>query len=723
MRSTSDVATSAVEPRNRARWLVAVGPAVVVVALAAAWGAGALTGAFAALEGFADAGAVVRWGGPVFSVLAELASALTLGALVTAAALVAPGKAQRTALTTAGVAASVWALAGLAELVLQYADISATRLDAPGFGPGLWQFLTEIELGRTNLTIVILAAVTSALALAVNGAVGALWTCLAPLAAFAYQSSTGHAAGAASHTLAVGAMFLHLVGAALWVGGLGAIGVLVIVAQRDARRGARGARSDARRGGAGGAGDAGDVTAWEAAVPRFSIIASWCLVAVGFSGVVSAWIRVGDLGDLGTRYGILLVTKAVLLAGLGALGLAHRRRVLRDLSAGRDGVHATARVTQRPGSSVAALGPARAWLFARLAAVEVLVMGAVMGVAVGLAASAPPVRDDVAIDTSPAYQLTGSPLPPELTGARWVTEWRLDPLFAFACAAAVVVYLTWVRRLARRGDRWPVGRTIAWCLGVAVVAWDTNGGPTIYGEVLFSAHMVQHMVLALLVPLLLVLAAPITLLLRAVPGRRDGSRGPREWVLGFVHSRWGRTVSQPLIAGLVFVAGMIVFYYTPLFDWSLRSHVGHVWMVVHFTLAGYLFANALIGIDPGPSRPPYPQRIILLFATMAFHAFFGVALMSQTTLLAADWFGNMGRAWGGSAIADQQRGGDIAWGIGELPTLALAIAVAVLWARSDEREARRRDRQAERDGDAELEEYNAMLDRMAKRDAADGPGH
>ncbi|WP_281276125.1 cytochrome c oxidase assembly protein [Xylanimonas allomyrinae] len=231
------------------------------------------------------------------------------------------------------------------------------------------------------------------------------------------------------------------------------------------------------------------------------------------------------------------------------------------------------------------------------------------------------------------------------------------------------------------------------------------------------------MVLALLVPMLLVLAAPVTLLMRAVPGRRDGSRGPREWVLGFVHSRWGRVVSQPIVAGVVFVVGMIVFYFTPLFDWSLRSHVGHVWMVVHFTLAGYLFANALIGIDPGPNRPAYPQRLLLLFATMAFHAFFGVALMMQTSLLAADWFGNMGRPWGDSAIVDQQTGGSIAWGIGELPTLGLAIGVAVLWTRSDEREARRRDRQADRDGDAELAEYNAMLAKMAGRapDAA-APG-
>lgn len=139
-------------------------------------------------------------------------------------------------------------------------------------------------------------------------------------------------------------------------------------------------------------------------------------------------------------------------------------------------------------------------------------------------------------------------------------------------------------------------------------------------------------------------------------------------------------------------------------------------MVVHFTLAGYLFANALVGVDPGPRRPGYPQRLLLLFATMAFHAFFGVALVSGEVLLVPEWFGLLGRDWGPDALTDQQHGGAVAWGIGELPTLALAVAVAVAWARDDERTARRRDRRVDRDGDTELEEYNAMLARLAGQD-------
>jgi putative copper resistance protein D len=240
--------------------------------------------------------------------------------------------------------------------------------------------------------------------------------------------------------------------------------------------------------------------------------------------------------------------------------------------------------------------------------------------------------------------------------------------------------------------------------------------------VLFSAHMVQHMVLAAVVPIFLALAGPVSLALRALPVRAtrlggDASRGPREWILVLVHSRVGQFFAHPLVAAVNFVASMIVFYYSGLFEWSLRTGVGHYAMVVHFTLVGYLFVNGIVGVDPGPKRLPYPQRLILLFATMAFHAFFGVTLVGGDSLLVADWFGLMGRPWGPSAIADQQAGGAITWGIGEIPTLAVAIGVVYAWSRDDERAARRRDRQVARHGDVELDEYNAMLARLADQDA------
>ncbi|WP_083259980.1 cytochrome c oxidase assembly protein [Cellulosimicrobium cellulans] len=672
-------------------WLVLAGPTAVVVAVLAVLAAGAFSSAFAAVPGFTDPGALARLGTPVVTVLTELSVALTLGSLVLAACALPPGEPVRRALGVAGVASGVWAVLAVVQLVLRYAVISGTPVTASTFGDQLGLFVSQVGLGRSYLLVVVVAAVTSAAALAVRGATGALWTAVLALVALAAQANTGHAAGAASHELAVSSMFLHLAGAALWVGGLGTLAVVRV------------------RGGLGRADFA-------SAVARYSAIALWCYVAVALSGVVNASIRVEDLDDLTTDYGILLLVKVALIVVLGVFGFAHRELVVRRLSGpGAGAGKGAGKAASRDGAGQRGADATR-WLFWRLVAVELAIMGAVSGVAVALGSTAPPVPDDEVLDATPAEIVTGHPLPPEPTLARWFTEWRWDLLPAFACGAALVVYLVWVRRLARRGDRWPVGRTVSWCAGVVVMFWVTSGGPATYGHVLFSAHMVQHMILAMLVPVFLVLAAPVTLLVRAVPPRKDGSRGPREWVLALVTSRWGQFFANPIVAAVNFAGSMIVFYYTPAFELALTTYVGHLAMILHFTLAGYLFANALVGIDPGPHRPGYPQRLILLFATMAFHAFFGVALTSGEVLLVPEWFGLLGREWGPTAIEDQQRGGGVAWGIGELPTLSLAIIVAVMWTRSDEREAKRRDRQADRDGDAELEEYNAMLAKMAERD-------
>jgi putative copper resistance protein D len=170
------------------------------------------------------------------------------------------------------------------------------------------------------------------------------------------------------------------------------------------------------------------------------------------------------------------------------------------------------------------------------------------------------------------------------------------------------------------------------------------------------------------------------------------------------------------VAAGLFAGSLIAFYYSPLFELSLRTHTGHVLMTLHFLLTGYLFASVLIGVDPGPRRPAYPLRLVLLFATMAFHAFFGVALIGGSTVLASNVLTTLGRTWGRSPLADQQLGGAVAWGLGELPVVLLGLGVAFAWSRSDDRESRRGDRKAERDGDAELAAYNAHLAQLAERD-------
>lgn len=179
-------------------------------------------------------------------------------------------------------------------------------------------------------------------------------------------------------------------------------------------------------------------------------------------------------------------------------------------------------------------------------------------------------------------------------------------------------------------------------------------------------------------------------------------------------------VSHPVVAAASFAAALILFYYSPVFEFTLRNHAGHLWMLFHFAIVGYLFVNALIGIDPGPSRPRFPMRIVLLFATMAAHAFFGVVLTTSQVLLAPTWFGLMGRTWGPDAITDQQYGGQLAWGMGELPVVVLAILVVTAWRQQDARETLRLDRKADRDQDADLRAYNEMLAKVSKEDRDHG---
>ena len=676
-----------------------VGVAVaVLVGIAAALLGVTYSGVLGA-AGLLDPGVLVRWGLPVATVVTELAASLALGGLVLGAFVLprgdgrtpSVGHAWPATLVVAAVAAGVWAVASLVRLVLVYASIAGTPPSSPAFGAELSLFLTSVSLGRTLLGITVAAAVTCVLALLASTPRGALLTALVAASALAMQSQTGHAVGSTDHDLAISSMFLHLAGAAVWIGGLAA---LALVAHRLGR----------------------DLAP---SVARYSIIAAWCFVAVAVSGTVNAVLRLGGLDGLGSPYGALVVAKVALFATLGLMGALHRRSVIPRLAADHTSQaldHTATATAPAPATPLPTTPLGRApWLFWRLVLVELAVMGAVSGVAVALGSTAPPEAQVATGDLSPAEIVTGHPLPPAPTTDLWLTSFRWDLIPALGCLAAVVVYLRWVRALRRRGDAWPVGRSLSLVAGMVLLAWTTSGGPAVYGHILFSAHMVQHMVLVMVVPIFVVLSAPVTLAARALPARTDGSRGPREWLLGIVHSRIAGFFANPVVAAVNFAGSMFVFYFTDLFEYSLTTYIGHLGMLAHFSLAGYLFINGLIGVDPGPRRPGYPLRLLLLFAAMAFHAFFGLALVSDETLLVPEWFGLLGRPWGPSALADQRTGGAIAWGISELPMLAIAIALALAWTRDDERTARRLDRAAERDGDAELEEYNAMLARMRDR--------
>ncbi|MFJ7066162.1 cytochrome c oxidase assembly protein [Streptomyces sp. NPDC101115] len=303
-------------------------------------------------------------------------------------------------------------------------------------------------------------------------------------------------------------------------------------------------------------------------------------------------------------------------------------------------------------------------------------------------------------------------LPPFTLGR--ALEFSPDLFFLFGCLAALGLYGWGVARLRKRGDAWPVSRTVFFTVGVLSIALVMCTKLNDYGMVMFSVHMVQHMVISMLSPILLLLGAPVTLALRALPVAGRGSLGPRELLLKLLHSRYMRIVTHPAFTISMFIASLYALYFTPLFDFLMESKTGHVAMMVHFLMVGVVFFWPIMGVDPGPHRPGYVMRMLELFAGMPFHAFFGIAMMMATEPL-VEVYANPPASLGIDALSDQNAAGGIAWAFSEIPSVLVLIALVYQWYHSEQRQAVRKDRAADRDGDKELEAYNAYLASLQAR--------
>ncbi|MFF3316269.1 cytochrome c oxidase assembly protein [Streptomyces sp. NPDC003035] len=293
-------------------------------------------------------------------------------------------------------------------------------------------------------------------------------------------------------------------------------------------------------------------------------------------------------------------------------------------------------------------------------------------------------------------------------------EFSPDLFFLVGCVLGLALYGWGVARLRGRGDAWPVSRTVFFAAGVLTVALMMCTKLNDYGMVMFSVHMVQHMVISMLSPILLLLGAPVTLALRALPVAARGSKGPREWLLMLLHSRYMRIVTHPAFTIPLFIASLYGFYFTPLFDTLMGSKIGHIAMMVHFLAVGLVFFWPIMGVDPGPHRPGYVMRMLELFAGMPFHAFFGIALMMATEPMIKA-YENPPASLGIDALTDQNAAGGIAWAFSEIPSVIVLIALVYQWYHSEQRQAVRKDRAADRDGDKELEAYNAYLASLQTR--------
>lgn len=608
----------------------------------------------------ADPGQFVGWAVPFTKVLMDACAVFVIG-FFAAAVFLLPSKQDEVeglsvqAVRIAARWAAVWSVASVFYFFLKVAETFGRPL-----GDQSWAFIEGYARASEGRAVLLQALAAGLVAVAARWTLGTkpLAAILGlSLAALAPIALTGHTASSGSHDLATISLLLHLVGVTLWVGGLAALGW---VAVRGSKR-------------------------LEAAIARFSALALWAFVIIGVSGTINAAVRLGSFGEVfGSAYGKLALVKVAALVVLGGLGAWQRRRI----------------VVQGAG-------------FLRLAMTELFIMSATIGLAVALSRTPPPVGENVL--KTPVEELLGGPMPAAPTVLRLLWGWSGNGVGLAIVGLGTALYLRGVWSMRRRGDAWPVGRTVSWLLGMVIIAWATFGGLGLYSHVLFSAHMASHMLLSMVAPIFLVLGAPMTLALRTLPGpRQPGDVSPRTMLLAFLHSRFSRFFTHPLIGPLLFVGSLYGLYFSGAFETLMGNHWGHSIMELHFLAVGTLFYYVLIGIDPAPRAIAPLVRFGMLLVTVPFHAFFAVVVMSSNEVFAGDYWHALDRPYRADLLADQYLGGGMAWAMGEIPLILVMGAILVQWFRSDAREAKRFDRSESRTGDEQLEAYNARLRDLAE---------
>jgi len=412
------------------------------------------------------------------------------------------------------------------------------------------------------------------------------------------------------------------------------------------------------------------------AFSRVSTIALWSSLSVVLTGITNAWTRLRLSQDWFSGYGALISLKIVLT--LLVFIIASRVRNKLSVNA--------------------------------LVTFEIGVMAAILGIGSILNRFTPKESGEVEFDR--IRELVGISMPSEPTLSKVFFEYEANGSALGALIFATALYIRGVVALARRGDRWPVGRTISFAIGISLLDYATSGGLGLYSHFSFQYHMIAHMVLSMIAPIAIILSAPITLALRTLPiGRDKSERGIRGMLIQTLHSRPSRVITHPVSALVIFDGSLFALYFTPLFSNLMSGHFGHLIMNFHFIAAGLLFFHVIVGIDPNPRKVHHLVRVVILLAAMSIHAFFSIALMSANELIDGGFYQLLDRPWATDLLSDQKAGAAIGWAMGEIPIVIALVATFIQWVRSDAREAKRADRRSNTD----LAEYNAYLEQLSRK--------
>jgi cytochrome c oxidase assembly factor CtaG len=310
-----------------------------------------------------------------------------------------------------------------------------------------------------------------------------------------------------------------------------------------------------------------------------------------------------------------------------------------------------------------------------------------------------------AIALPPLALAADDPQLPPLTPQSLLLGWQFDPTVWVPALAAVGLWWLGVRRVAARGRRIAPGRTFAWLAGIGVVVVALVSGIGLYDDILFSDHMVQHLLLILAAPPLLLLAGPVTLMLQAA-----SPRVRRRWILPVLHARALGVVAHPVVAGVVFTLVMWVSHVSPVFEAALENPTIHDAEHLAYLSSALLLWWPVIGRDPSPWRLSPAAGAIYIGLQMPQMAFLAVSILMAPEPLYAT-YANAARTWGPTPLADQQLAAGIMWIGGSVAFLGTVLVLVGRWMRDEDRRSVIEDRR--------LDEEAAALE-LRERAAASG---
>ncbi|MDY3127652.1 MAG: cytochrome c oxidase assembly protein, partial [Corynebacterium sp.] len=568
-----------------------------------------------AVLGIPNPGVFTTFGYPFLRATVWVLIALVVGSFATSAFFVSPvvpekdnSKLLAAPLTVDGFIASrtgAWAALLVAGIALVEAPLVMSDLT----GSPVWAVLnrdmfalaiSQIVPARVWLITSLIAAVV-----ALAGFLSRRWAAQPPLFFLAIAliiptGIEGHSASGGDHDLGTNSLLWHLVFMTLWLGGL-----LGIIAHQ-------------RRLGP-------DL---EIAVRRYSGIALAAAIVMVSSGIINAALRLQPADWVNTAYGRITLAKLVLTVVLVGFGVWHRQATIPQLAA-------------------------RPQLFRWIATMEVFVLAATAGVAVTMGRTPPPPPRDPNLSSMQillGYNLEVSPT--------WLNVWamfRFDLMFGTLGLVLAAAYGYALYKNKQRGLDWSAWRTTWFMLGALSLTVIMSTGIGMYIPALYSMHMLGHMVLSMVIPLFLVLGAPLTLVMQAFEPGQPGTPNLHDWVVAFVHSKTLRYLTHPVVNLLQF---LVVFYALYLsFDFyhlAISEHTGHVLMNWAFLVSGYVYFWEVVGPDPLPHRRPTLIRLGVLFASMPIHLFMGVYLMQLNEILGVEYYQQLGLPWNPDLLADQR---------------------------------------------------------------------